>query len=85
MPDLIITQDWGKAGDLALALDWRPQGRHFHTPSGREGQMRGTDDNFAFVTTKGDTLHLILPLPKHVMLTSQYIFDMGRANLVIYE
>lgn len=83
LPDLIITSDWGAAGELAISLGWRPQGRHFQTPRG-EGRMLGAEDAFAFTTTRGDTLHLILPLPERTLLTAQYIADMGRARLVLY-
>lgn len=83
--DLIISQNWGKSGDVAFALEWRPQGRHFRTPQGGEGRMLAATDDFAFLPTKGSTLHLVLPLPDHTLRTAQYVADMGRARLVVYS
>jgi len=83
--DLIVSSSWGKAGELAFALEWRPQGRHFQTPTQRSGRMLDESADFAFLPTKGSTLHLILPLSQHTLNVAQYVYDMGRANLVIYK
>lgn len=82
--DLIIHNDWGKAGELALALEWRPQGRHFISPLGREARLVQWDEHFMFLPTKGSTLHLILPLPEAALQAAKYCHDMGRAELVLY-
>lgn len=79
---LIISPSWGKAGELALALGWRPQGRHFQTPQGDEGRLLAPQDDFLFICTRGSTLHLIAPVASHVAKCAQYLVDMRRADSI---
>ena len=82
--ELILSHDWGKAGELALALGWRPCGRHFETNLGLEGHIVNERDDFTFWPTKGSILHIVEPLSPALFSRAQYILDMGRATAIAY-
>lgn len=82
--EIIVSDDWGRAGELALALGWRPCGRHFLTPQGKEGRMASIRDDFTFWPTRGSILHVVPPLLPSTQARAQYVLDMGRATALAY-